>query len=161
VARQSPWPASGLPRRLRKSSAVARHDPLHAADGAVRFLVKLSPALEQVDSSSGALGGAARAAVDALVPVIAQAPADGAMREKWLEQLFEAIQNDDPPYLELLDERWGDLCATPEVASRWADRVMRSRAAGPRRAASREARVHPVPSRPATARCSPQAGTTS
>ena len=104
--------------------AVARHDPLHAADGAVRFLVKLSPALEQVDSSSGALGSAARAAVDALVPVIAQAPADGAMREKWLEQLFEAIQNDDPPYLELLDERWGDLCATPEVASRWADRVM-------------------------------------
>lgn len=47
---------------------------MHAADGAVRFLVKLSPALEQVDSSSGALGSAARAAVDALVPVIAQAP---------------------------------------------------------------------------------------
>jgi len=46
------------------------------------------------------------------------------MREKWLEQLFEAIQNDDPPYLELLDERWGDVCATPEVASRWADRLM-------------------------------------
>lgn len=104
--------------------AVARHDPLHAAAGAVRFLVKLSPALEQVDSSSGALGSAARAAVDALVPVIAQAPADGAMREKWLEQLFEAIQNDDPPYLDLIDERWGDLCATPEVASRWTDRVM-------------------------------------
>ena len=36
--------------------------------------MKLSPALEQVDSSSGALGSAARAAVDALVPVIAQAP---------------------------------------------------------------------------------------
>lgn len=123
------WRASRLASEriaeaLAEIRAVARHDPLHAADGAVRFLVKPSPALEQVDSSSGALGNAARAAVEALVPVIAQAPADEAMREKWLEQLFEAIQNDDPPYLDLLDERWGDLCATPEVASRWADRLM-------------------------------------
>jgi hypothetical protein len=39
---------------------------LHAADGAVRFLVKLSPALEQLDSSSGSPGGAARAAGDRL-----------------------------------------------------------------------------------------------
>ena len=123
------WRASRLASEriaeaLAEIRAIARQDPLHAADGAVRFLVKLSPALEQVDSSSGALGSAARAAVDALVPVIAQAPADEAMREKWLEQLFEAIQNDDPPYLELLDERWGDLCATPEVASYWADRTI-------------------------------------
>ncbi len=123
------WRASRLAgeriaEALAEIRAVARHDPLHAADGAVRFLVKLSPALEQVDSSSGALGSAARAAAEALVPVIAQAPADEGMREGWLEQLFEAIQNDDPPYLELLDERWGDLCATPEVASRWADRLM-------------------------------------
>ena len=123
------WRASRLASEriveaLAEIRAVARHDPLHAAEGAVLFLVKLSPALEQVDSSSGALGSAARGAVDVLVPVIAQAPADEAMREGWLEQLFEAIQNDDPPYLELLDERWGDLCATPVVASRWADRLM-------------------------------------
>jgi len=123
------WRASRLASEriaeaLAEISTVARHDPLHAAEGAVRFLVKLSPALEQVDSSSGALGGAALGAVDVLVPVIAQAPADKAMREGWLEQLFEAIQNDDPPYLELLDERWGELCATPEMASRWADRLI-------------------------------------
>ncbi len=76
------WRASRLASEriaeaLAEIHAVARHDPLHAADGAVRLLVKLSPALEQVDSSSGALGSAARAAVDALVPVIAHAPADG------------------------------------------------------------------------------------
>lgn len=123
------WRASRLAgeriaEAMAEINAVARHDPLRAADAAARFLVKLSPALEQVDSSSGALGSAARAAVNALVPVIAQAPATEAMREIWREQLFEAIQNDDPPYLELLDERWGDLCATPEVASRWADRLM-------------------------------------
>jgi len=108
---------------LAEIRAAARRDPLHAAHGAVRFLVKLSPALEQVDSSSGALGNAAHAAVDALVPIISQAPSDEATREGWLDQLFEAIQNDDPPYLESLDDRWGELCATPEIASRWADRL--------------------------------------
>jgi len=122
------WRASRLASEriaeaLAEIRAAARSDPLHAADGAVRFLAKLSPALGQVDSSSGALGGAARAAVDALVPVIAQAPADEATREGWLEQLFEAIQNDDPPYLESIDDRWGELCATPEFSSRWADRL--------------------------------------
>jgi hypothetical protein len=34
---------------------VARKDEVLAADGAVLFLEKLSPALEQVDGSSGAL----------------------------------------------------------------------------------------------------------
>ena len=122
------WRASRLASEriaeaLAEIRAAARHDPLHAADGAVRFLVKLSPALEQVDSSSGALGGAARAAVGELVPVIAQASVDEATRDGWLEQLFDAIQNDDPPYLESLDDRWGELCTTPEIASRWADRL--------------------------------------
>lgn len=96
------WRASRLASEriaeaLAEIHAVARHDLLHAADGAVRLLVKLSLALEQVDSSSGALGSATRAAVDALVPVIAHAPADVTVREKWLEQLFAAIQDDDPP----------------------------------------------------------------
>jgi tetratricopeptide (TPR) repeat protein len=122
------WRASRLASEriaeaLAEIRAAARRDPFHAADGAVRFLAKLSPALEQVDGSSGALGGAARAAVEDLVPVIAQAPADEATREGWLEQLFEAIQDDDPPYLESMDDRWGDLCATPEISSRWADRL--------------------------------------
>lgn len=122
------WRASRLAsariaEALAEIRAAARRDPVHAADGAVRFLVKLSPALEHVDSSSGALGNAAHAAIDALVPVIAQAPGDEATRENWLDQLFEAVQNDDPPYLESLDDRWGDLCATPEIASRWADRL--------------------------------------
>jgi hypothetical protein len=109
---------------LAEIRAVGRHDPVCAADGAVIFLEKLSPALEHVDSSSGALGGAARAAVEALVPVIAHAPADTAVREDWLERLFEAIQNDDPPYIESLGDRWGELCATPELASCWADRLL-------------------------------------
>jgi hypothetical protein len=97
---------------------------LYAAEGAVRFLERLSPALEQVDSSSGALGSAAHGAVQALMPIIAGAKVDLRIRERWLERLFEAYQNDDPPYIESLGESWGVLCASPELASRWADRLM-------------------------------------
>jgi hypothetical protein len=47
-----------------------------------------------------------------------------AVRDKWLERLFEAIQEDDPPYIESLGDHWGDLCATAELASSWADRLL-------------------------------------
>ena len=52
---------------------VARKDALLAAEGAVTFLERVSPALEQVDSSSGAIGTAVRHAIESLVPVIAAA----------------------------------------------------------------------------------------
>ena len=66
------WSASRLAigridEALADIKAVARHDPATAADGAVLLLEKLSPALSQVDSSSGALGNAAFAAVQTLV----------------------------------------------------------------------------------------------
>jgi len=104
--------------------AVARQDPATAAEGAVLFLEKLSPALNQVDSSTGALGNATYAAVQELVPLIGNAPVDTAVRKKWLDRLFEAIQEDDPPYIEHLGDHWGDLCATPELASVWADQLV-------------------------------------
>ena len=104
--------------------AVARQEPASAAEGAVLFLEKLSPALNQVNSSTGALGHAANAAVQELVPLIRSAPVDAAVRKKWLDRLFEAIQEDDPPYIESLGDHWGELCATPELASSWADQLL-------------------------------------
>jgi len=103
---------------------VARKDPALAAEGAVVFLERVSPALEQVDSSSGAIGSAVNHAIAALVPVIAQAPCDGATRDAWLERLWTAHVADEIPYIERLGDYWGDLCASREVASRWADRLM-------------------------------------
>lgn len=100
---------------------VARTDQLLAAEGAVLFLEKVSPALEQVDSSSGAIGTAVNRAIDVLVGIIASAPADAATRDQWLERLFQAHADDGIPYIEVLADHWGDLCASPEVASRWAD----------------------------------------
>ncbi|MBK8864098.1 MAG: hypothetical protein IPN37_08795 [Betaproteobacteria bacterium] len=59
-----------------------------------------------------------------LIPIIASAPVDTAVRKKWLDRLFEAIQEDDPPYIEHLGDHWGDLCATPELASLWANQLL-------------------------------------
>ena len=53
---------------------AARKDPTLGAEGAVLLLEKLSPALEHVDSSSGAIGTAVNNAINALVPIIAKAP---------------------------------------------------------------------------------------
>jgi hypothetical protein len=49
---------------------VARKDKMLAAEGAVSFLEKVSPALEHVDSSSGAIGTAVNNAIVALVDAV-------------------------------------------------------------------------------------------
>ncbi|HRV71644.1 MAG TPA: hypothetical protein P5541_06370 [Thermovirgaceae bacterium] len=100
---------------------VASKNPILGGEGAVLFLEKVSGALENIDSSSGAIGSAVNWAIESLVPIVANAPADGALREGWLERLWSAVQADDMSYIESLADYWGELCATPECASRWAD----------------------------------------
>lgn len=104
--------------------AVSRKDPLLAAEGAVLFLQKVSPALQNIDSSSGAIGNAVNRAIEALVPIIAKAPAETPMRRKWLEQLYQAHADDAIPYIESLGGYWGELCASPPLAAEWADRLV-------------------------------------
>ena len=48
---------------LSEIRAVGRKDPALAAEGAVLFLEKISPAICDIDSSSGALGNAVYSAV--------------------------------------------------------------------------------------------------
>lgn len=103
---------------------VARDDKTLAAEGAVVLLERLSPALEHVDSSSGAIGVAVNRAVETLAEIIASAPADAGTRDRWLDRLWEAYQADEIPYIEQLGDWWGELCASEEVASRWADRLI-------------------------------------
>ena len=103
---------------------VARRDPVLGAEGAVRFLERVSPALQHVDGSSGAIGTAVNHAIEDLVAVIVRAPVDAKAREGWLERLWDAHANDEIPYIERLGDFWGDLCASPETASAWADRLV-------------------------------------
>lgn len=103
---------------------VRRKDPVLAAEGAVLFLEKISPALENVDGSSGAIGTAVNRAIDQLVEIIAAAKVEDATRRSWLERLFDALQEDQMPYIDALGDRWGDLCASPEIASDEADGLL-------------------------------------
>ena len=103
---------------------MARTDPALAGEGAVLLLEKIAPAVNQIDSSSGALGKATNGVVEKMAPLIAAAPVPRRLREKWLERLLEAIQEDDPPCIESLGEHWGALCADPSLASHWADQLL-------------------------------------
>ena len=85
------------------------------------FLERLSPAIEQIDGSSGSIGSAVNKAIEDLVPSIANATVDRHVREEWLERLFKAHQEDEMPYIERMGDFWGDLCSTQELASKWSD----------------------------------------
>jgi len=117
-------PIQRIKEALSEIKQVARKEPVLAAEGAVLFLCKLAPALEQVDSSSGAIGSAVSRAIEAMVPIIAKAEVEAATRQKWLEQLWAAVEDDKMPYIELLRDFWGELCTTPDIASQWADDFM-------------------------------------
>lgn len=106
---------------VREIKKHARRDPLLAGEGAVLFLEKISLAIQRVDGSSGGMGASVNWAVSELASVIATAPADDIRREKWLQRLWQAIEDDDIPYIETLAEYWGELCATEMHASKWAN----------------------------------------
>ncbi|MHB1657635.1 MAG: hypothetical protein ACYCSZ_14865 [Burkholderiales bacterium] len=121
---RSDLPIQRVKEAVSEIKAMARKDPGLAAEGAVILLEKLSPALEQVDSSSGAIGSAVNRAIDTLVPIIAAAPVGVGVRQRWLQRLWAAVENDGMSYIEALGESWGDLCTKPEIAEAWADEFL-------------------------------------
>jgi hypothetical protein len=114
-------PVQRIKEAVSEIKQVARKDPVFAAEGVILLLEKLSPALEQVDSSSGSLGSAVNKAIATLVPIVAKADVEPARRQQWLERLWQAVQDDQMPYIEPLGDYWGELCASPALASEWAD----------------------------------------
>ncbi len=122
------WRSQPAAQRVKQAvseiKAVARRDRVLAADGAVAFLERVSRALENVDSSSGAIGTAVNNAIAEPVRILAEAPADPGTRDSWLERLWAAYEAAHMPYIESLGDHWGELCASTEVASEWADRLI-------------------------------------
>jgi hypothetical protein len=123
------WKSSKLAcQRLREAVSeikkVAKKEPDLAAEGAVRLIEKLWPSLEHVDSSSGALGSAVNKALDQLLPVIINAPTDPNTRQKWLERLWQAMEDDGVDYLGPVGDRWGEVCGSVDTANQWAEELM-------------------------------------
>lgn len=121
------WKSQPAITRIKQAVAeikkVAKKEPVLAAEGAIAFLERISPAIERVDGSSGSIGAAVNNAIAELVPIIASAPADAKTREAWLERLYEAHAADQIPYIERLADHWGELCGSSELASAWAERL--------------------------------------
>lgn len=116
---RSDLPIQRLKEAVSEIRKVARTDRNGAAEGAVVLFEKLVPAIENVDSSSGAMGSAVHWVIDKLVPVIAEAPWTTIERQRWLERLWQAVDEDGYSYIETLAEHWGSLCAGRELAERW------------------------------------------
>ena len=94
---RSDLPIKRIKEAVSEIKAAARKDMALGAEGAVVFLERVSSALEHVDSSSGAIGATVNHAVETLVPIIAQAPANESLRNKWLERLWRAVEDDATP----------------------------------------------------------------
>jgi hypothetical protein len=123
------WTGSHLGcRRLKEAVAeikgVARTDPVTAGDGVVTLMERIWPAFQNIDTSSGALGGAVYWAQQELLPIASEAAADRKTRDRWLDRLWQAVDDDGVDYLSVVQDRWGELCGSREVASRWADRFL-------------------------------------
>jgi hypothetical protein len=128
-ARAFGWRGSRLAcQRLKEAvteiKSAAKLDPVTAGEGVVSLMERIWPAFESIDTSSGALGMAVGRAQQELLPIAIEAPADRKTRDKWLERLWQAIEEDGVNYLSPVEERWGELCGSSEVASRWADRLV-------------------------------------
>ncbi len=112
------WRSQPAIKRIKEAVSeikkAARKDPTLGGEGAVIFLEKISPAIEHVDSSSGAIGTAVNNAIDALAPIIAKAPADGKLRDKWLKRLWQAVEDDHMPYIEMLPDHCENCASLPK-----------------------------------------------
>ena len=123
------WRGSNMAfERLREAvseiRAVGKSNPVLAADGVVTLAERLWPALQNIDTSSGALGGAVNRTLEALLPILIDAPADVRTRTKWLERLFQAVQEDGVEYLMPIEERWGEIAVYPEHMITYADLLL-------------------------------------
>ncbi len=113
---------ANLKAALSEIRAVAKKQPGVAAEGATLLLEKLVPSLERIDSSSGAIGAAVYRAVKELAAIVGQGK-DAPEHEARVSRCFEALQNDEYGYLEVLGEVFDHVCGSPELRSKWASQL--------------------------------------
>jgi hypothetical protein len=128
-ARAYGWRGSALAvTRLKESvseiKALAKSEPVTAGEGAVTLMERIWPAFQDIDTSSGALGAAVARTLEQLIPILADAPADHAVRASWLERLFDAVQEDGVQYLAPVEERWAEIARYPDLIHTYADRLL-------------------------------------
>ncbi|MDX2108012.1 MAG: hypothetical protein SFY67_16565 [Candidatus Melainabacteria bacterium] len=121
---KSDTPIKRLKEAVLEIKKVSRKEPTLAAEGSIKLIERISNALMNVDGSSGAMRSAVNAAIEELVKVISNAKCDTETRAYWLKRLYEAHEADEIPYIEALADYFGELCASKELASKWADKLI-------------------------------------
>ena len=101
-----------------------KKNPLDAVDATIYLMERFWPALEHIDSSSGALGRAVNDAIEKLMPLVIEAPADEQLRRKWTDRLFDAICDDGVEYLSPVTGQWGRLCVTDSLRNHWFEELL-------------------------------------
>ncbi|MBF0298647.1 MAG: hypothetical protein HQK51_08005 [Oligoflexia bacterium] len=74
------------------------------------------------------MGTAVNNALDEMFNLIAATKIERLQREEWLEDIWEAYQEDGMGYLDSTGEKWGILCGNEDysrdLASKWAERMI-------------------------------------
>jgi hypothetical protein len=91
-----------LKEAVAEIKGVARTDPVTAGDGVVTLMERIWPAFQNIDTSSGALGGAVFWAQQELLPIASEAAADRKTRDRWLDRLWQAVEDDGVDYLSVV-----------------------------------------------------------
>jgi hypothetical protein len=112
-----------LKEAVSEIKAVAKSDRVLAGEGIVSLIERLWPALQDIDTSSGALGGVINHTLHELIPILIAAPADVATRSAWLERLFQAVMDDGVQYLAPVEDRWGEIAVYPELMEQYTERL--------------------------------------
>lgn len=103
---------------------VAKKDSVLAAEGAVKFIEKCWRAIEQIDSSSGAIGCAVNNALYDIAGLFGSAELPVKERLKLIERIWESWQEEGYGYYDVLSELWPKLCKDHEVMTCWADEFL-------------------------------------
>jgi hypothetical protein len=147
LARAYGWHGSALASKrlkeaFREINSVAKSDRVLAAEGCVSLMERLWSALEEIDASSGAFGGAVHRKLDELMPTLISAPADVKTRSAWLERLFQSVMDGGVQYLAPVEDRWGEIAVYPEFLNEYAERLRIDPASMGRRATRRPCHRH-------------------
>ena len=122
--RGSDLAAKRLKEAVSEIKKVAKSEPLIAAEGVIALFERIWPAFQDIDTSSGRLGNAVNKTVSTLIPIIIEAPAPPELREKWLENLFQAVMDDGVQYIFEVEERWGEIAVYPELMNKYANDLL-------------------------------------
>lgn len=90
---RSDTPIRRIKETLSEIKQVARKAPVLAADGSVTLLEKLSPALEQVERSSDALGSAVNKAIDTLGDHWGELCVTPELASQWADEFLPVVEH--------------------------------------------------------------------